>query len=222
MSNFKSEKGLLKGKMTIKASTALVAAESIAKGYGHADVAPSHVLLGILDEGSGLGIKTLQMLGVDVKALEQAIHDQLDQSTPALQGEASAGNVIERAVNEARSFNHSYVGQEHLLLALVGVESGVAVDLLRRFGVTYDSARGAVYRLLSEGRPPIEMKRYNLAMPEDLFREVEQLAQRQNSTVVEVLRRFVKLGLYVTAIQESPGGAILVREDGREREIVIL
>jgi hypothetical protein len=51
---------------------------------------------------------------------------------------------------------------------------------------------------------------------------VERLAQRQNTTVVEVLRRFVKLGLYVTAVQESPDGAVLVRQDGREREIVLL
>jgi ATP-dependent Clp protease ATP-binding subunit ClpA len=222
LDRWKKNKGLYSGNLTLKATTALIAAESYAQAYGRGEVAPLHLLLGMLQEGTGLGLKTLDILGVDWRAMTTEVESQLENGAPRVEGEPSAAEIMERAEKEARSFRHSYIGQEHILLALLSIDSGVASGTLKRFGVVYDQARQAVESLLSEARPAPEVKRYNLALPDDLFREVEQLAQRQNTTVVDVLRRFVKLGLYVTAVQDSPDGAILVREGEREREILIL
>ena len=66
------------------------------------------------------------------------------------------------------------------------------------------------------------LKRYNLALPEDLFNEIQKLADSQHITVLELLRRFIKLGLLVSKIQENPDSALFIREGENEREIVFL
>ena len=66
------------------------------------------------------------------------------------------------------------------------------------------------------------LKRYNLVLPEDLFNEVQRVADSQHTTVVELLRRFIKLGLLATKVQQTPGAALLIREGEHEREIILL
>ncbi len=65
-------------------------------------------------------------------------------------------------------------------------------------------------------------KRYSLVIPEDLYREVERLANEEQTTVVDLLRRFIKLGLLITRVQQDPTGAVIIREGSRERELIIL
>ncbi|HEY5476159.1 MAG TPA: hypothetical protein VIK11_05510 [Tepidiformaceae bacterium] len=48
-----------------------------------------------------------------------------------------------------------------------------------------------------------------------------QLAEREHTTVLEVLRRSVKLGLLVAEAQEA-GAKLVIRDGTSEREIVIL
>lgn len=65
-------------------------------------------------------------------------------------------------------------------------------------------------------------KRYNLVLPEELYQEVQTLADNRHTTVVELLRRFVKLGLLVAKAEESPDMAFILREGDRERELLLL
>ena len=44
--------------------------------------------------------------------------------------------VLELAVDEARRMGHHYIGTEHLLLGLVRQSDGVAIDVLKRLGVS--------------------------------------------------------------------------------------
>ena len=65
-------------------------------------------------------------------------------------------------------------------------------------------------------------KRYNLVLPEELFEEIQMVADKQQITVVEILRNFIKLGLLAIQIKETPDSALLIRENGTEREIILL
>lgn len=84
---------------------------------------------------------------------------------------------------------------------------------------TLDEARELFSQWLGS-RP--NTRRYSLVMPEDLFAQVEQLAQRQNTTVVELLRRFTRLGLLAMQVQERPDAALILREGGVERQLLLL
>ncbi|MCZ7547275.1 MAG: hypothetical protein M5R40_28815 [Anaerolineae bacterium] len=67
--------------------------------------------------------------------------------------------VLEYAVDEARKMGHHYIGTEHLLLGLVRQPEGVALDVLKRLGVSPEQVRRQTRRVLQEspvqsGRPP--------------------------------------------------------------------
>jgi hypothetical protein len=65
-------------------------------------------------------------------------------------------------------------------------------------------------------------KRYNLVLPEELYQEVQAIADRRHTTVVELLRRFVKLGLLVAKAEESPDMAFILREGDKEQQLLLL
>jgi predicted transcriptional regulator len=66
----------------------------------------------------------------------------------------------------------------------------------------------------------MEQKRYNLVLPAEVFDEVKTIADSRNTTVKQLLHRFIKLGLIAIKIDETPGAALIIREGDSEREIV--
>lgn len=66
------------------------------------------------------------------------------------------------------------------------------------------------------------VKRYNLVLPEELFNEVEKIAEKKQTTFVDILRRFIKLGLLAIQIEESPNTALLLREGNTEKQIIFM
>ncbi|MBO1913935.1 ATP-dependent Clp protease ATP-binding subunit ClpC, partial [Microvirga sp. 3-52] len=59
-----------------------------------------------------------------------------------------AKRVIELSVDESRKLNHSYIGTEHILLALIREGEGVAARVLSNAGVSLNKARQQVLQLL--------------------------------------------------------------------------
>ena len=112
-----------------------------------------HLLLGIAHEKDSAGGKILNSLGVTVEAME-----------PLLVGEGKSGyfsrrelyvaprtkRVLEMAVEEANDLGNSFVGTEHLLLAILREGSSVAIQILEHFGVTQEKLQKAFDTYISE------------------------------------------------------------------------
>jgi ATP-dependent Clp protease ATP-binding subunit ClpA len=214
-------------KYTPRLRQALIFAAQEAIRFRHSTAVPEHVLLGLIREGTGLATETLANLGVEPAALRAAVESRLKPGEHAVKGEveysAEARRALELAASEAESLNCNYIGQEHVLLALLRTENGAVAGALAEFDVTYELARAQVIAILFRtGDGKAKVKRYNLALPEDLFREVEQLADREHTTVLEVIRRSVKLGLLVAQVQQTPGASFIIREGASERQLVLL
>jgi len=62
-----------------------------------------------------------------------------------------ARKVMALASQEARRFNHEYVGTEHILLGLIKEGDGVAANVLKYLGVDLDKARQSVEQILPIG-----------------------------------------------------------------------
>ncbi len=62
-----------------------------------------------------------------------------------------AQRVIQLARKEADRFNHPYVGTEHLLLGLIALGEGVAVNVLERMGISLESVRLEVEKAVGQG-----------------------------------------------------------------------
>lgn len=71
--------------------------------------------------------------------------DYLDQFTER------AKKVLSLAEEEARRFNHTAIGTEHLLLGMIGEGQGLAVKVLSQLDVEPDIARNAVELLIRRG-----------------------------------------------------------------------
>ncbi len=60
-----------------------------------------------------------------------------------------AKQVIKLAKKEAQRLNHNYLGTEHVLLGLLKLGQGIAVNVLRNLNLDYESVRAEVERLVA-------------------------------------------------------------------------
>jgi len=62
-----------------------------------------------------------------------------------------ARHVIQLAQEEAREFQHDYIGTEHILLGLLREELGLAAGVLARLGITAERVRAEVVTTVGSG-----------------------------------------------------------------------
>lgn len=67
-----------------------------------------------------------------------------------------AKQVVKLAKKEAQRLNHNYLGTEHVLLGLLKLGQGVAVNVLRNLGIDFEAVQGEVERLVGFG-PEIQI-----------------------------------------------------------------
>lgn len=66
------------------------------------------------------------------------------------------------------------------------------------------------------------MKRYNLLLPDDLFGEIQALATDEHISILELLRKLIRIGLKFYLFSRSSSARIILREGEQEREIILL
>ncbi len=118
-------------------------------------VRTEHILLGLCRESEGIAAKALENLGVDVEALALEIEQQCQRGTSTVAGEEiaftpRAKKVLELAVEEARRFNHSYIGTEHILLGLIKEGEGIAAKVLQDMKIDQGRVQAEVIKLLGD------------------------------------------------------------------------
>ncbi|MCU0511520.1 MAG: ATP-dependent Clp protease ATP-binding subunit [Anaerolineae bacterium] len=141
-------------RFTQRARRVLSLAQEEAERLQHGQIGTEHLLLGLMREEGGVAGRVLRDLGLDPRRVEDLVI-RLTDSGERKQGvnlELSTGTkkVLELAVDEARRMGHHYIGTEHLLLGLVRQQEGVAIDVLRRLGVSPEEVRRQTRRVLQE------------------------------------------------------------------------
>lgn len=112
-----------------------------------------HLLLGIAHEKDSAGGKILNSLGVTVEAVEPLLAGQGRSgffSRRELYVAPRTKRVLEMALEEANDLGNSFVGTEHLLLAILREGSGVAMQILEHFDVTQEKLQKAFDTYISE------------------------------------------------------------------------
>lgn len=64
-----------------------------------------------------------------------------------------AQHTLNRSLEMARELGHTYIGSEHILLALSAETDSVASKLLEKYGVTPDSIRDSIIEMTGTGTP---------------------------------------------------------------------
>ncbi|MFQ3647534.1 MAG: ATP-dependent Clp protease ATP-binding subunit [Anaerolineae bacterium] len=141
-------------RFTQRARRVLSLAQEEAERLQHGQISTEHLLLGLMREEGGVAGRVLRELGLDQRRVEELVVRLTDSGSRAPGGtlDLSAGTkkVLELAVDEARRMGHHYIGTEHLLLGLVRQQDGVAIDVLRRLGISPEEVRRQTRRVLSE------------------------------------------------------------------------
>jgi ATP-dependent Clp protease ATP-binding subunit ClpC len=70
--------------------------------------------------------------------------------------DGQARRVLELAREEAQTFNHNYIGTEHLLLGLIREEEGIAAQVLRHLWIERDKVRDSVAYIIGRPNHPAE------------------------------------------------------------------
>ena len=144
-------------RFTVRAIQVLFHARSHASTLGSSAMEPEHILLGLLDEGDGLGSRILMRTGdsddIRAKIVHRCTGDKKVPDSEELPLGASCQRALKYACEEADRMLSDAVGTEHLLLGLLRDEHSLAAGLLAARGLTVHAVREAI-RDLSRGEEP--------------------------------------------------------------------
>jgi len=138
-------------KYTIKSQEALQAAIDLARRNGNQSIEPAHLLGSLLSTGDSLMDFLFSKLAVQRARVEEANNTALSQLPKVSGGEPylsqGANDVLNKAEDLAREMQDEYVAIEHILMALVMVDSPTARMLKSDFGVNVSDLKKAVEEL---------------------------------------------------------------------------
>ncbi|MDA0576897.1 MAG: ATP-dependent Clp protease ATP-binding subunit [Verrucomicrobia bacterium] len=138
---------------TPRAQRVVKLAQKEADTFNHPYVGTEHLLLGLIALGEGVAVNVLERMGVSLEKVRMEVERAVGQGPET----KTVGNipftprskkVLQLAMAEAQSLNHTYVGTEHILLGLLHEGEGVAAQVLRNLGVDLENARIEVMREL--------------------------------------------------------------------------
>jgi ATP-dependent Clp protease ATP-binding subunit ClpC len=146
-----------------------------ALAWGSLDLTDEHLLWAALQDD--VVAHVLRQLDADPAAIAAELEDEasIEERTdvaPSLSPEAKG--ALLGAYRESRELGTSYVGPEHVLLALARDEESPAGQLLQRFGISHTKLRGAVIRGVEAGAP---REQSNTPRLEEFGRDLTQEAR---------------------------------------------
>ena len=119
----------------------------------HNYIGTEHLLLGLMREEGGVAGRVLRELGLEADRVQEIV-ERLTGAGSYREGrpELTPGTqqVLEFALDEAQKMGHHYIGTEHILMGLVRYGEGIALDVLKKLGVTPDQILRQTRRVLKE------------------------------------------------------------------------
>lgn len=154
---------------TQKANLALNSAVSYAENLGHTYIGSEHLLLGLLASDGSIASTALSSRGVTAENVENAIRTSIGIGTPTVLSPNDftprSKNIIEMSVSAARGMGQSYVGTEHILLALLRDSSCYAVNILEEIGVSAADIANEITRTFSNSQNNSQQKSAQKSKP---------------------------------------------------------
>lgn len=114
---------------------------------------PEHIMISLLKDDDSVASRILKNLGVNfekvIVLLERSLKPSINAGNsgklPVNQG---FKNIVELSRDEAKNLKNSYVGTEHLLLAVFKDGTCGALDELKKGGINYEIVKDEILRVL--------------------------------------------------------------------------
>ena len=147
------------GRFTQKAQQTLTLAQRIAAELQQPYVGTEHMLLALLKTDASVPEAVSSRMSYDSIIAELKEHlkgiNAPDENRGRIELSPRAKKTLENSIMESQKLGQNYVTVEHLWLALLGNDDGVAGGLFRKAGVDLSAAREQLLRQMRETR---EMK----------------------------------------------------------------
>jgi len=138
-------------RFTPRARNVVMAAQNEARAARNDEIGPAHLVLGLLAEPHGLGVRAVSAQGISPEAVRQAATAALppaaDEVPELIPYDAQARKALELTFRQALRLGHNYIGTEHILLALLELEAGAGV--LAGLGVDKGAAEAEITTALA-------------------------------------------------------------------------
>ena len=147
------------GRFTQKAQQTMALAQRIAAELQQPYVGTEHLLLALLKTGGSVPEAIAGKMSYEsvITEIREQLKTEEEPPTPSgqrIELSPRAKKTVETSVLESHRLGQSFVTVEHLWLALLGNEDGVAGELLRKAGVDPSAAREELLRQLRENGTP--------------------------------------------------------------------
>ncbi len=128
-------------RFTEGARRALALAQESAKAMGHNYVGSEHLLLGLIREEDGAASRALAQFGISAEEVTRRAEELVGNGdyhfTDTFGNTPRTKKILELSLYEAKSLKNSYIGTEHILLAILRERDCVAVSILADLGVDF-------------------------------------------------------------------------------------
>jgi len=140
-------------RFTDRARKVMNLAKAEAQRLNHEYIGTEHILLGLVQEGSGVAANVLRGMGIDLKRIRSEVEKLVKGSATMvpmgnLPFTPRAKKVLELSLEEASQLGHNYIGTEHLLLGLIKESEGIAARVLTNLTVKLEDVREEVLEFL--------------------------------------------------------------------------
>ncbi len=141
-------------KFSEKAAQVFVTAQEEAKELGHSYVGTEHILLGLLKIGNNPASDVLAAMGLTYSRAKSEIISMVGMGMRGFitspQMTPRAKRVTELAYEEAKLLGSERIRPEHLLLGIIREGEGIAIHVLRKFGIDLQVLRKEILDTVSD------------------------------------------------------------------------
>jgi len=178
-------------KLTERAQVVILEAENESEKFKHGYVGTEHVLLGILKE-DGYSAKLLKKHGVageNIIAMIQRYlgYGDIKKSDDNILLTPRTKRLVDESFEAAKKLNHKYVSPEHILLALLNQEEGMAYTILKSLNLNFTSVSeeliiflsGTYEDKVSDGKTIDSSKKQSTPMLDKYGKDLTALSKEQ-------------------------------------------
>ena len=144
-------------KFTPQAREAIRLAEEASRTLSHGSVGTEHLLLGLLEEGTGVASRVLSEGGGEkekvIELMQELITGSKAIKTRSEMWTPRAERVLENSYHEAVRFKAPLVGTEHILIAIIRENDCVATRILNTMGVSVQKIYVDLFSAMGEDAP---------------------------------------------------------------------
>ena len=67
-----------------------------------------------------------------------------------------------------------------------------------------------------------ERKRYNLVLPTEVYEKVKQIAEEEDTSVLELMKKFIKLGLLAVEVEKDEDSELILRGKEGDKKLMTM